>query len=736
MENINKTAKIIIVISALIIVYLITLINRPINLYEIAAKQGFSGTEEEWLETINTKKSLDGTNGTDGVDGYTPIKGIDYFDGIDGAQGPQGEPGAPGAQGPQGEPGTPGAQGPQGEPGAPGAQGPQGEPGAPGYTPIKGVDYFDGLDGADGNVVSYPFAFTGGTTTSHRSLGWHGNTFTVTDATTLKSFRLNASHDGQVRLYVYRFNAEFTKTGSNFDGQTPMLGTQLVDLWIDVVAGDNIVNIDLYLSGTDETPHHYWMGLRTINVGTTDNEGILRTIGIDTLPLANVKGVQLRDARAGNSNFDYYSQVGTHNFYFFYDSKFERPPIDGKKGQDGADGYTPIKDVDYFDGLDGIDGREVELRNNATHIQWRYAGTEVWTDLVELTDISGTNGIDGTNGREVELRNSGTYIQWKYTDDLVWINLVELETLKGAPGDSLGEVNVGTTTNVSGLLKGSDSAIAVAIPDVDYLTPGGLITNYLRKDEAGSLSGTLLLKPTTDSASVFEVQDAAGNVIFSIDTETKRVGIGTNTPQDTFDLLGTARFGGDGGYTQIESDGTITFHGDAMVWDDLRVQILTRTGSSAPTFTAGFAGNPNLYTYTFRKDQVNNVYFEVQLPHSWAGTVIYPHVHVAPTTNDGGNIRFILEYTWADVNGNFGPSQLYYMDGSVDPGNIWKHMMLVNPSGIVPTNDQDYISSILICRLYRAGGTAPDNYDASVSLLAFDLHYQMDAIGSREHNSK
>ena len=45
-----------------------------------------------------------------GKDGYTPIKGVDYFDGTDGVNG------------------------------------------LPGYTPVKGVDYFDGKDGADGKT--------------------------------------------------------------------------------------------------------------------------------------------------------------------------------------------------------------------------------------------------------------------------------------------------------------------------------------------------------------------------------------------------------------------------------------------------------------------------------------------------------------------------------------------------------------------------------------------------------
>lgn len=52
-----------------------------------------------------------GVDGTDGVDGYTPVKGTDYSDGVDGTNGVDGQDG---------------------------------------YTPIKGIDYVDGIRGATG----------------------------------------------------------------------------------------------------------------------------------------------------------------------------------------------------------------------------------------------------------------------------------------------------------------------------------------------------------------------------------------------------------------------------------------------------------------------------------------------------------------------------------------------------------------------------------------------------------
>ena len=60
------------------------------------------------INTSLSNPTYRGPEGKPGKDGYTPVKGVDYFDG---APGPAGKDG---------------------------------------YTPVKGVDYFDGKDGAPG----------------------------------------------------------------------------------------------------------------------------------------------------------------------------------------------------------------------------------------------------------------------------------------------------------------------------------------------------------------------------------------------------------------------------------------------------------------------------------------------------------------------------------------------------------------------------------------------------------
>lgn len=92
----------------------------------------------------------EGPQGPQGIQGKQGIQGPQGIQGIQGETGPQGIQGDKGETGEQGIPGEVGPQGPRGIQGETGPQGPQGIQGEPGYTPIKGVDYFDGERGPQG----------------------------------------------------------------------------------------------------------------------------------------------------------------------------------------------------------------------------------------------------------------------------------------------------------------------------------------------------------------------------------------------------------------------------------------------------------------------------------------------------------------------------------------------------------------------------------------------------------
>ena len=98
--------------------------------------------QEAVNEALAEAKASGEFDGEDGKDGYTPVKGIDYFDG---------QPGKDGADGKDGY--TP-VKGVDYFDGIPGKDGIDGKDGSDGYTPVKGKDYFDGNNGQDGTSVT------------------------------------------------------------------------------------------------------------------------------------------------------------------------------------------------------------------------------------------------------------------------------------------------------------------------------------------------------------------------------------------------------------------------------------------------------------------------------------------------------------------------------------------------------------------------------------------------------
>ena len=60
--------------------------------------------------------------------------------------------------------------------------------------------------------------------------------------------------------------------------------------------------------------------------------------------------------------------------------------------------WVAIDELKAGGGASGKDGREVELQNNGTAIQWRYVGDGSWTDLVQLSEITGPQGPKGNTG--------------------------------------------------------------------------------------------------------------------------------------------------------------------------------------------------------------------------------------------------------------------------------------------------------------------------------------------------
>lgn len=108
-----------------------------LSAYQIAVASGFSGTEAEWLASLQGADGAPGADGADGTDGDSAYElavaagfagtESEWLASLVGPAGPAGADGADGAPGPQGEPGPAGADG------APGPAGPTGADGLSAY---------------------------------------------------------------------------------------------------------------------------------------------------------------------------------------------------------------------------------------------------------------------------------------------------------------------------------------------------------------------------------------------------------------------------------------------------------------------------------------------------------------------------------------------------------------------------------------------------------------------------
>jgi len=118
-----------------------------LSAYEVWLSQGNTGTEADFLNSLQGANGATGAQGPVGNDGADGLSAYDVWlsQGNTGTEADflnslQGADGATGPQGPAGNDGATGPQGPAGNDGATGPQGPQGDPGPA------------GADGADGNL--------------------------------------------------------------------------------------------------------------------------------------------------------------------------------------------------------------------------------------------------------------------------------------------------------------------------------------------------------------------------------------------------------------------------------------------------------------------------------------------------------------------------------------------------------------------------------------------------------
>ena len=184
----------------------------------------------------------------------------------------------------------------------------------------------------------------------------------------------------------------------------------------------------------------------------------------------------------------------------------------------------------------------------------------------------------------------------------------------------------------------------------------------------------------------------------------------------------------------VEADGTLRADGAATTYDDLRVTL--DKGSDAAKLK-NIIGDVQIWHFENNRDDVMS--FTVQLPHTYKeGTNIFPHIHWVPTTSGTGNVEWQFEYSWANFNSTFPALTTLTSVGSAG-GTALAHKITAFSDG-GPGEGIDgtgkTISSILLCRIRRDAGQGNDTYSADVGALYFDIHIEVNTMGSRSEYSK
>jgi hypothetical protein len=190
----------------------------------------------------------------------------------------------------------------------------------------------------------------------------------------------------------------------------------------------------------------------------------------------------------------------------------------------------------------------------------------------------------------------------------------------------------------------------------------------------------------------------------------------------------TVQFGDDTNYTEFEADGTMVKRGDATVYNDSQVPpTVFRTGGTSLTLAELTTG-----IYAHRFDATDSIHFNIQFPHSMKlNSKISPHLHLVNKAAIVGaaDVTFSFTWTWANINGVF-PAVTPDANKVISfaDADALTHKLL-SFADITPVAGQGGLSSILIGVLTRENaGYVTDN----IFHMGFDIHYEIDTLGSRE----
>lgn len=186
-------------------------------------------------------------------------------------------------------------------------------------------------------------------------------------------------------------------------------------------------------------------------------------------------------------------------------------PADAPSGGGGGSG-TP-----------GKDGREIQIQNNGTAIQWRYVGDESWTDLVQLSDITGAKGDPGPTGATPNIQIG--------TVQTLEPGQQATASMTGTPENPL--LNLGIPKGATGGGEGGGGITEETDPTVPAWAKEPTKPTYTAVEVGADASGTAEAKVSVHNTAV----DAHSDIRLLVQELTTRLNALADSDDDTLDQM-------------------------------------------------------------------------------------------------------------------------------------------------------------------------------------------------------
>jgi len=171
--------------------------------------------------------------------------------------------------------------------------------------------------------------------------------------------------------------------------------------------------------------------------------------------------------------------------------------------------------------------------------------------------------------------------------------------------------------------------------------------------------------------------------------------------------------------------------GQDKVWDDFQVP-------ASVVKLSGATSDPNSELSTgmllFDAGKTELFYALMQLPHAWKeGSEVIPHVHWSKTTSAAGNVTWRCRYRRVNIGAVMEAAWTTLATVSTavpatpDTNTADKH--LITSFGRLDMPGVK-ISDCVLFEIARIGDAASDTYGADARLFEFDVHIQINTLGS------